>query len=542
MTKPSLNYVICTAPRTGSTLLAEALTGTNVAGRPSEYFDVQDYNEKYWIRRLGIQSNDEYFDRVVAAGTTANGVFGVKLLWHQSPVLVAKLKASLGEAASSAANGSLHGLLGEKLGEPRYIWLRRTNKLAQAISYYRASRTGLWRSVDTRTGMREIADQELPFDFAAISQFLRMVNHFDARWEEYFREHRVKVLMMVYEHFVEHYELGVHSVLDFLGVERAGVTVKVPRLQRQADDRSLDWEQRFLELHKSGASEAEAKPAADAAVVADTASEENASTPKTRTARPKRPAPQPPEQPLPLIAYALSPQPPAIVTASSNRDWMDATPKRFAYRCLPMVMANQAGWLVLNRHKLVVIWNGGIEQDDLKIEYLGPSQSRNVVSIFGSGILTFLIGHLFRTPPGYNLYVHGPANWPKDGICALEGIVESDWAESTFTMNWKLTRPNHPVLFDEGEPIAMVTPMARHQLERFEPEVRNISEDPELEALHREWLASRQRHNAELRIPNSKAAKEGWQRHYMRGTSIRSEPAPEHQTSLTLKNFVDKRS
>jgi hypothetical protein len=374
-----------------------------------------------------------------------------------------------------------------------------------------------------------------------------MVNHFDARWHDYFRQHRVKVLMMMYEHFIEHYESAVHSVLDFLGVERDGVTVGVPRLERQADERSLDWEKRYLEMRKSGAAAVEAEPAAARAVEAPAARrapEESAraSTPRSRAAKPKRPPPKPLEPPLPLIAYALSPQPPAIATAPSNRDWMDATPKRFAYRCLPMVMANQAGWLILNRHKLVVLWNGGIESNDLKIEYLGAAQPRNAVSLFGSGILTFLIGHLFRTPPGYNLYVHGPANWPKDGICALEGVVESDWAEATFTMNWKLTRPNHPIVFDEGEPIAMVTPMARYQLERFEPEVRNISEDPELEALHREWLASRMRHNADLKIPSSKAAKEGWQRHYMRGTSIRADPAPDHQTSMALKGFVDKRS
>jgi hypothetical protein len=30
-------------------------------------------------------------------------------------------------------------------------------------------------------------------------------------------------------------------------------------------------------------------------------------------------------------------------------------------------------------------------------------------------------------------------------ISPLDGIVETDWLEATFTMNWKLTRPNHTV-------------------------------------------------------------------------------------------------
>ena len=81
------------------------------------------------------------------------------------------------------------------------------------------------------------------------------------------------------------------------------------------------------------------------------------------------------------------------------------------------------------------------------------------MSTFGSGILTFTIGYLFRTAPGYNLHVRGPANSPKDGIVALEGVVESDWTEAAFTMNWKVTRPNHPVVFEENEPIAMISPL-----------------------------------------------------------------------------------
>src|SRR3712207_8402233 len=34
-------------------------------------------------------------------------------------------------------------------------------------------------------------------------------------------------------------------------------------------------------------------------------------------------------------------------------------------------------------------------------------------SHFGSGILTWNLPFLFRTPPGYNLHVRGPANWDR---------------------------------------------------------------------------------------------------------------------------------
>jgi Family of unknown function (DUF6065) len=49
--------------------------------------------------------------------------------------------------------------------------------------------------------------------------------------------------------------------------------------------------------------------------------------------------------------------------------------------------------------------------------------------------------------PGYNLYVRGASNFPKDGAYALDGIFETDWAVATFTMNCKLTGVGVPVRF-----------------------------------------------------------------------------------------------
>jgi LPS sulfotransferase NodH len=123
-----LSYIICTAPRTGSTLLAEALKATGCAGRPAEYFDIHAHNEQYWIRTLGIRNDAEYIEKVVEAGTTSNGVFGLKVHFHQLRAVHAKLLAA---AQSEKVNGpamSVEALLRARFGEPRYIWLMRRNK------------------------------------------------------------------------------------------------------------------------------------------------------------------------------------------------------------------------------------------------------------------------------------------------------------------------------------------------------------------------------------------------------------------------------
>jgi hypothetical protein len=155
-------------------------------------------------------------------------------------------------------------------------------------------------------------------------------------------------------------------------------------------------------------------------------------------------------------------------------------------------------------------------------------------------VLTFNLPYLFRTPPGYNLHVHGPANLPKDAIQPLEGIVETDWTMATFTMNWMFTRPNVPIVFEKDEPICMVTPVQRGFLETFDPKVRDVREKPELEQGFLEWSKARSGFIEASRRPQTPEFKEGWQKHYFRGIHIEGTPAPEHQSKLGIKEFEDR--
>lgn len=239
-----------------------------------------------------------------------------------------------------------------------------------------------------------------------------------------------------------------------------------------------------------------------------------------------------------FYAWELHPQTDMPVEpAPTTRDWMDATHLRYAYRCLPLVLANQAGWIIRCPIACTARWNGGDQLKDLRLWFPKGSQERRIVSHFGAGIITFTIPFLFRTPPGINLWVKGPANHLKDGIQPLEGIVETDWNEATFTMNWRMTRPNHTVRFAAGEPICMVVPQPRGLLERLLPIRKPIQENPPLLAQYESWRDSRKAFNEALAKQESEAVKQGWQKSYMLGRAGSGERIPDHQTRLDVRAF-----
>jgi Family of unknown function (DUF6065) len=228
----------------------------------------------------------------------------------------------------------------------------------------------------------------------------------------------------------------------------------------------------------------------------------------------------------------------AIHPAPRHRAWMNPTETRYAYHCLPLVMANEAGWIITSGRTVVATWNGGSDTDDLTV--VSPDgDDPPASSQFGSGILTWEIPFLFRTSAGYNLLARGPANWWKKGAVALEGLVETDWAVATFTMNWKLTTPRLRVRFEPDDPVCMLVPQRRGELESFEPTLADLRKRPELHAQYRAWEKARDDALARLEDPARPVGlRTEWELDYRRGRSPGGAVAREHQSSMQLREFV----
>jgi uncharacterized protein DUF6065 len=243
-----------------------------------------------------------------------------------------------------------------------------------------------------------------------------------------------------------------------------------------------------------------------------------------------------------LIAYVADGYDLDIRPARAERAWMDNYVEQYAYGCLPMVMANMHGWEVLSPVSFTAVWNGGAHRESLAI--IEDEDSRGqVLSHFGSGIITFRLPAVFRTEPGYDLYIHGPPNFPVDGVTPLSAIVEVDWASTRVTMNWQMTQPGKAVRFRKGEAFCQIFPIRRAEIEAFEPVKRSLSEDPELSSYMQEWSALRAKFNEALKDPESEERRKKWPGTYRRGADqFGKKTAPEsHRTRLRLKPFDDIR-
>ena len=192
-----------------------------------------------------------------------------------------------------------------------------------------------------------------------------------------------------------------------------------------------------------------------------------------------------------------------------KKEWMsESDEQKIIYHCIPVATASQTGWEILSPYELIINWNGGKSLKDLSIvditskspEYKSIkkwSPSRIMASVeshFPVGILTFRLPFVIETPPGWGLWVAGPANTWIDGLAPIEAIVETNWLPFTFTFNWKVTAPNKNIKIPLHFPIGRIIPFPLNLNEKTNIVTQEMTSNDKLHKKFKEYASSRVEH------------------------------------------------
>ncbi len=225
-----MNLILCATPRSGSTLLCTLLRSSGVAGWPESWFrpvDMADYAEE-WGLEAGFAPQD-YLAAAWQAGRSANGVFGLRLMWDHLPALA----ECLGQVRVDPAG------LAQAFGPCSYVLLTRKDLVAQAVSRHKAEVSGTWH-----LGIEEAAHPRKPtYDHGAIASYIAEAEADQAAWQAWFATHGVEPLVLTYEGLSAAPEASARSVLRHMGVPETGPLYAANR--KMADAVSDQWAARF---------------------------------------------------------------------------------------------------------------------------------------------------------------------------------------------------------------------------------------------------------------------------------------------------------
>ena len=206
-----------------------------------------------------------------------------------------------------------------------------------------------------------------------------------------------------------------------------------------------------------------------------------------------------------------------------KREWF--TPH--FYKCLPLTIGNQYGFIIKSEFDFSVIWDGGSSTEATVFSFYEKEETLNkkfprIESHFGSGIITINPPFTLRTPPGVNLMTINPPNYIIPNMTVMVGVIEADNLRRNFTINLKIQVPNLKINIPAGAPLAAIIPIPRYFADSFELKYAEdiFSENEIIDELQAQNDASFHREFVETN---------GAGRHYLLGQDIYGNKFPDHQ-------------
>lgn len=256
MPKRATAYLVLASQRSGSTLLVESLRATGVAGEPQEFFQYLPETSmapqpREWFAGVDdpgilalldplidgkpdLAPAEIWRDYVRTVGRTPNGVWGGKLMWNQTPLLLARAK-DLPERSGDGLLAAIRDVVGS---DPLLIHVYRPDVVSQAVSFWRAVQTRVWR------GRPDPArDARAEYHAGGIGHIVALLRSQEQGWRDWFVEENVDRIEVPYPVLWRNLSQVVAGVLEELGEDPA--LAPAPVLERQADQRSDEWVERY---------------------------------------------------------------------------------------------------------------------------------------------------------------------------------------------------------------------------------------------------------------------------------------------------------
>ncbi|MFW0783678.1 Stf0 family sulfotransferase [Gordonia sp. CPCC 206044] len=249
------NYLVCASQRSGSTLLVESLAATGIAGKPQEFFQYfatssQSPQPREWFTGVtdpdiidllapvdhgvvDIRSSQEWREHVLDQGRSPNGVWGGKLMWNQTPLLIARSRVGSG-SLRTAVRALFDGV------DPVYVHVYREDVVPQAVSMWRAVQTQVWRDQD---GVHADHDDGAVYHAGGIAHLAAILLEQDRHWRRWFAAESIEPVEVGFTDLVRNPTETTARVLEAIGQDPD--LAPPPPLKPQSNTRSKEWAQRY---------------------------------------------------------------------------------------------------------------------------------------------------------------------------------------------------------------------------------------------------------------------------------------------------------
>ena len=258
LASPSIDIILCATQRCGSTLVVEDMRNSSVLGIPEEYFIP-------WTKRQTKTNWQAAFNSICKRSQGSNGISSIKIMANQLPAVEEGLATFLDPKTDCSFPSVAAAFTSSK-----WVWLKRDNIVAQAISRVMAKQTSINHATGTSEqdhfagnllkGYKDDYNKNSVYRFEAILNQVVSIELENLCWRRFFQTASIVPLILVYEDIIagqDMYHLGL--IADLVNIDNC--INKVPRrMVKLSNSVSIEWEERFF--HDLARLDYKIKPAA----------------------------------------------------------------------------------------------------------------------------------------------------------------------------------------------------------------------------------------------------------------------------------------
>jgi len=154
-----------------------------------------------------------------------------------------------------------------------------------------------------------------------------------------------------------------------------------------------------------------------------------------------------------------------------KRLWMDETPNKHAYQCMPISLANSLGWGISFPEDISFIWDGVCDTTPDHVKILKGKKycfaSRGNATISFNTYLTVVTEEDVTT-----LVMPVPNEFNENAQC-FTNLISTSFHKAPIPIAWRILKPNTEITIPAGTPVATIIPISLNTLQDFEVKIKN---------------------------------------------------------------------
>jgi LPS sulfotransferase NodH len=242
--KAPIDIVLCATQRCGSTLIVEDMRNTGILGKPEEYFIP-------WTDPLAKSDWSQPFASVCQRARGDNGITSIKIMANQLPSLDACLATFVRpeKACDFPAVATV-------FANSHWVWLKRDNIVAQAISRVIAKQTGINHATskpddphfagNLLKGYSSDYNKATRYRYESILAEVISISLENLCWKRFFQSAAINPLVFTYEEVIKDgsmKHLDQLAIMNQLPIPSTKVARKMVKLSNKVNQ---VWEDRFF--------------------------------------------------------------------------------------------------------------------------------------------------------------------------------------------------------------------------------------------------------------------------------------------------------